>query len=177
MPRLAFLCLVLASQPVIGAEPWPLQFDIGPEWKVEYQGEGVDFFSLNRPKGESVFFTVSRWPVGGGLEQIPHYIDRMARGAQEKFASGPLFLLMSTDYEIEDIRGREYSGQAAVFANWDGTVQAIFMVSDGDGIWNGQFIGSRPMWKAAKRVLGTLARPIPPPDDRQPPIGSRLPER
>jgi hypothetical protein len=74
----------------------------------------------------------------------------MARGLQKEFKKG---------YDIEDLMGIEYSGQAAVFEMWDGTVQTIFMISDDDGIWNGQFGGSRTMWEKAKKVLGTLARP------------------
>lgn len=162
MLRLTALILALAVQPVIGAEEWPLRFDAGPEWQIEYRGDGVDFFTLSRPKGENVFFVVSRWPSPGGREQIAQYIDKMARGLQEKSSGRATSLLMKGGYEIEEITGSEYSGQAAVFAMWDGTLQAMFMVSDGDGIWNGQFSGSRTLWREAKRVLGQLARPTRP---------------
>jgi hypothetical protein len=32
------------------------------------------------------------------------------------------------------------------------------MVSDGDGIWNGQYSGSKEMWGEVKRLLGTMQR-------------------
>jgi hypothetical protein len=35
----------------------------------------------------------------------------------------------------------------------------MFMVSDGDGIWNGQFSGSETMWVEAKIILENLKRP------------------
>ena len=59
---------------------------------------------------------------------------------------------------MEEISGAEFYGQAAVFETRLGATQALFMVSDGDGLWSGQFMGTEPVWQEAKVVLGSLRR-------------------
>jgi hypothetical protein len=158
MLKPALFLILFSIVTAASAQQWPLQFDAGPEWKIDYKGDKIDFFTLDRPNGENVFFTLSRWPAGGGRDQVPFLIARMAEGLEERYAGKPISLLIKNGYTIEDIAGAAFSGQAAIFTMRDSTLQVIFMVSDGDGIWSGQFLGSREIWAEAKIVLGSLSR-------------------
>jgi hypothetical protein len=42
--------------------------------------------------------------------------------------------------------------------NLGGLYQTMFMLSDGDGIWNGQFSGSKERWTEAVQILKKLKR-------------------
>ena len=83
MKSLALLVLLFLSPLAAAEESWPLKFSAGPEWDIQSQGDGIDFFSFTRPKGENILFTLYKWPTKGGPEQIPVYVKRIADSFSE----------------------------------------------------------------------------------------------
>lgn len=155
---LTLAIVFLNSVPVAVAEEWPLKIDAEPEWKVEYTGDGIQFFTLTRPEGEQVLLMFSKWPAPGGKDQIPAFIKQMADSFLLKVKRNEVHLVSKDGYQVEKIAGDEFSGQAAIFKTNYGIYQTIFMVSDGDGIWNGQFSGSKTMWVKTNAILKKLQR-------------------
>ena len=156
--RLAILILALNSLPLLAEEKLPLKVDAGAAWKVEYKGDSIQIFTLTRPTGENVVLMFSRWPAPGGKEQIPATIKKMAEAFLAEVAKNEELKDVKEEYKIEKLEGIEYSGEAAVFATDDGMRQTMFMISNGDGIWNGQFTGSSQMWDEAKEILKKLRK-------------------
>jgi len=154
---LVFLLLFLS--PLAASEKsWPLKFNAGPGWEIQYKGDGIDFFSFTRPKGENLVFTFHRWPAQGGPEQVTVYLRKIADSFSESTTWFTLPGLAKQKYEIDPVSGEEFSGEAAVFEGFDKTLLVIVMLSDGDGIWQGQYSGSKAMWSEVKRLLGTMQR-------------------
>jgi len=149
---------ILISQ-LVAADQWPLVVTAEPEWSIEYTDDGVHFFTLTRPEGENVLLMFSKWPASGGKEQIPGLIKRMADGFLDKEKNKVMSFIFKNEYEVEKLEGDEFSGEAAIFKGRFELFQTMFMVSDGDGIWNGQFSGSETMWVEAKIILENLRRP------------------
>ncbi len=157
MKFLTVLILLLLSS-LAAAASWPLKFNAGPEWEIQYKGDGIDFFSFTRPKGENLIFTLNRWPAQGGSEQVPVYLRKIADGFSENISWFSLPGMSKEKYVIDPISGDVFSGEGAVFENFDKTLLVIVMVSDGDGIWQGQYSGSKAMWEEVKKLLGTMQR-------------------
>ena len=153
----SFLSLIVFSLPLT-AEERPLIVNADPQWHIDYKDQGIHFFTMTRPRGEEVLLMFSKWPAPGGEDQIPVFVKQMADGFMDKMNDNIIPLVSKDAYELETISGAEFSGQAAVFKTTVGTYQTMFMVSDGDGIWNGQFSGSKSMWSEAKAVLEKLQR-------------------
>ncbi len=150
--------VILLSGQTLMAEDQPLVIDAPPQWQVDYTNDKVHFYNLSRPDGENVYFIFSKWPTGGGRDQVAALVKNIADGYSVKASKGLLSLITDSEYTMEEISGAEFSGQAAVFKTRLGATQALFMVSDGDGLWSGQFMGSKPVWQEAKVVLGSLQR-------------------
>ena len=158
MKSLALLVLLFLSPLAAAEESWPLKFSAGPEWDIQSRGDGIDFFSFTRPKGENILFTLYKWPTKGGPEQIPVYVKRIADSFSESMTWFTFPGMAEEKYEIESISGEAFSGEAAIFENFDKTLLVILMVSDGDGIWQGQYSGSKAMWGEVKALLQTMQR-------------------
>lgn len=139
-------------------EKLPLKVDAGENWKVEYKGDGIQFFSLTRAEEENTLLMFSRWPAPGGKEQIPATIKMMAESFLTEIVKNKELKDIKKEYKVEKIEGAQYSGEVAVFEIKDGMYQTIFMVSDGDGIWNGQFTGTLAMWEEAKEIVKKLEK-------------------
>ena len=155
---LSILLSAFASIEVVAEENLPLEIDASAEWKVEYKGDGVQFFTLTQVKGENQLLMISRWPAPGGKEQIPATIKMMADGFLAEVAKQKELKGVKKNYKIEKIEGVEYSGEAAVFEIEEGLRQTMFMISNGDGIWKGQFTGSAKVWEEAKVILKKLKK-------------------
>lgn len=155
---LSILLSAFASIEVVAEENLPLKIDASAEWKVEYKGDGVQFFTLTQVKGENQLLMISRWPAPGGKEQIPATIKMMADGFLAEVAKQKELKGVKKNYKIEKIEGVEYSGEAAVFEIEEGLRQTMFMISNGDGIWKGQFTGSAKVWEEAKVILKKLKK-------------------
>ena len=155
---LSILLSAFASIEVVAEENLPLKIGASAEWKVEYKGDGVQFFTLTQVKGENQLLMISRWPAPGGKEQIPATIKMMADGFLAEVAKQKELKGVKKNYKIEKIEGVEYSGEAAVFEIEEGLRQTIFMISNGDGIWKGQFTGSAKVWEEAKVILKKIKK-------------------
>lgn len=156
--RLILSVLALSCMALFANEAMPLKIDAGEKWKVDYKGDGIQFFTITRPGGEHVLLMFSRWPVPGGKEQITPMIKQMADAFLAEAAKQEELKTIRKDYKVEKIEGVQYSGEAAVFETEDGMRQTLFMISNGDGIWNGQFTGSGPMWDEAKELLKKIKK-------------------
>ena len=155
---LSTLLSAFASIEVVAEENLPLKIGASAEWKVEYKGDGVQFFTLTQVKGENQLLMISRWPAPGGKEQIPATIKIMADGFLAEVAKQKELKGVKKNYKIEKIEGVEYSGEAAVFEIEEGLRQTMFMISNGDGIWKGQFTGSAKVWEEAKVILKKIKK-------------------
>ena len=155
---LSTLLSAFASIEVVAEENLPLKIGASAEWKVEYKGDGVQFFTLTQVKGENQLLMISRWPAPGGKEQIPATIKMMADGFLAEVAKQKELKGVKKNYKIEKIEGVEYSGEAAVFEIEEGLRQTMFMISNGDGIWKGQFTGSAKVWEEAKVILKKIKK-------------------
>ncbi len=137
----------------------PLRVTAPADWAVSYNGKnGIQFYAvIPQPKGQGVLM-FSRWPASGGPEDIPRYVEdlakRFAESAREKKVG-----LDSMDYKVEPLTGEVFSGRQAVFPFGGGAkVQTMFMLSDGDGLWDGQFTGTKEQWAVAREILQKLRR-------------------
>ena len=109
---LVFLFLFLS--PLAASEKsWPLMFNAGPGWEIQYKGDGIDFFSFTRPKGENLVFTFHRWPAQGGPEQVAVYLRKIADSFSESTTWFTLPGMAKQKYEIDPVSGAEFSGEAA----------------------------------------------------------------
>jgi len=140
------------------ASEGPLKVAVDERWSLDYKGDGVQFYSLTRTKNESALLMFSKWPAPGNRDQIPVYLNQMAEGFLKEAKRNEEFSLDSDSYEKEKIEGIEFSGEAVVFTVQGGLYQTMFMLSNGDGIWNGQFSGSKERWKEAVEILKQLKR-------------------
>jgi hypothetical protein len=156
--KLVLLAMLVLATAARSDDEWPLVINADPAWQIQYQGDGIHFFSLTRPAGENVFFTFSKWPAPGGREQVSLLLKGVADGFAESQSTRLIPFAAPDSYELETIDGDDFSGEAAVFKHWDRSLLVLFMISDGDGIWDGQYSGSRQTWQRAKRVLQGLGR-------------------
>ncbi|HSH93579.1 MAG TPA: hypothetical protein VK968_05500, partial [Roseimicrobium sp.] len=131
-----FLCAIMSALAQSPGIKQALRVQASANWAVEYKGDqGVEFYTVTRKEGETALLMFSRWPVPGNKDQIPGLIDSMAKGFMTKAKENKL-KLETTHYKIEKLQGDFYSGQFVVFKTQGGLVQTMFMISDGDGIWN-----------------------------------------
>ena len=100
----------------------------------------------------------SRWPVPGNKDQIPELVESISKGFLKKAKANPNIKLSSEEYKIEKIEGVEFSGEYSSFTISNGHLQTIFMLSNGDGIWNGQFTGSKEGWNESLEILRKLRK-------------------
>lgn len=156
----SLLCLVVLMPVTTAAEQGPLAVDAPIGWDVEYQGDdGIQFYTVTRKDDENALLMFNRWPVPGGREQIPGLINGMAEAFLKEAKASKEFKLETVEYEIQNLEGEAFSGRFVVFQVEGGFVQTMFMLSDGHGIWNGQFSGSEERWDEAIGILKKLKRP------------------
>lgn len=159
-PIFATICLLSfgLSQMTAQEVKQPLMVQAPPQWQVKYQGDnGIQFYSVNI-KGGGALLMFSRWPVPGGKDQIPALVDTLAKGFITTAKTNPDLKLQSYDYKTEPLVGDSFSGQFVTFTINDDLVQTMFMFSDGDGLWNGQFTGTKEKWIEALDILKKLKR-------------------
>lgn len=141
-----------------GENEQPLEVEAGPEWSIEYQGDGVSFYSLSREDQDDLHFMFSRWPAPGGRDQIPELVEKIAEGLLAEAKDNDEIQLAKHDYKIEILNKGDFPGRAAVFETENDELQTMFFISDGRGLWNGQFGGSASVWAEAKEILAKLRR-------------------
>jgi len=157
------LLLAISFAAVAGSfaeSPEPLLVEAPKNWSIEFNGEkGLQFYTVKGPNSAGFdLLMFSRWPPGGKREDIPNMVSDMAKRFLATAKTTPALQDKIGETKMEEIKGDSFSGQAASFALPGGMLQTTFMVSDGDGIWNGQFTGTSDGWKAAVGILQKLKR-------------------
>ena len=61
-------------------------------------------------------------------------------------------------WNIEEIAGDTFSGSFVKFEIDGGITQTMFMIGDTEGIWNGQFTGTKEGWTEAISILMKLKK-------------------
>lgn len=136
-----------------------LAVDVPAGWEMKYKGEkGLQFYTVTRKEGDTALLMFSRWPAPGNAAQIPDLIENMAKAFSAEAKKNPDFQLENEEYVIENIEGGTFSGKFVKFSVKGGVVQTMFMIGDGDGIWNGQFTGTKERWADALGVLKKLKK-------------------
>ena len=156
---LACLVLVLPACAAYAAEEdWPLVFPDEPGWTVEKPDDEVDFFVLTSDSVPGAFFTLGTWPFEPRTGRTASAVRRIADGIEEETGWFQRLFRRGDGYEIVDLKGPDFSGEAALWRYWGGDVLVVFMIADGEGGWNGQFSGSGDDWEAAKSLLVNVRR-------------------
>lgn len=128
-------------------------------WKVEFKGDnGMQFYTATHKGGDTALLMFSRYPVPGNVNQIPEQIESLARGFFAQAKEQKSFKLKTTEYKIEEIAGETFSGRFVRFEVEGGISQTMFMIGDGEGIWSGQFTGTKERWDEALAILKSLKK-------------------
>lgn len=146
----------------------PLNITVNDNWEVEYKGKDIQFYSIKRIKGESALLMFHKWPSPGSTEQIPHFLKQIADGMLESIDQQNPNLFQNDAYQKMLIKGEEFSGEAFIFVLQNALYHTIFMISDGNGIWNGQFSGSKSRWEEAVIILQQIKQRHFPPSNNTP---------
>jgi hypothetical protein len=126
-------------------------------WEVKFKGnKGLQFYTVTRKEGDSALLMFSRSPVPGNVNQIPQQIEIMAKGFVKTAKDNKNFKLKTDKYEIEEITGDTFSGRVVQFEIDGGLIQTMFMIGNTEGIWNGQFTGTKERWAEALSILKKL---------------------
>ena len=92
------------------------------------------------------------------MKQIPEQIEAMAKGFVGMAKDNKDLKLKTDKYKIEEITGDTFSGNFVQFEVDGGFTQTMFMVGDDEGIWNGQFTGTKERWAEALRILKSMKK-------------------
>jgi hypothetical protein len=131
----------------------PLQIDAS-DWSVQYDNsKKTQLYTLSRPQGENITLMFSRWPAPGNADQMPGFLDQMATTFLDRAKTNPKIKLESSDYTKGEFLGNPFSGNYVQFTIKSNMKLVMFMFSDGNGIWNGQYTGSADGWIEAMEVL------------------------
>lgn len=150
---------LVAEAPSVSGETKPPILVEAPEgWKVDYKGkQGIPLYVLSSKEGNMRFLVFSRWPATDDPGEIPRLMKVLADGFVAQSVDRKDLRLESRDYKVEPLDGEEFKGQYVAFKVPKET-QVLFVISGGDGIWNGQFAGAAEAWPVALDVLKKLKR-------------------
>lgn len=156
----ATILSLLSFTPLIAENlPQALIVKTPETWKVEHQGDnGIEFYTVTRKEGDTALLMFSRWPVAGNINQIPEQIEKLAKGFVAQAKGNKELKLKTTKYEVEKIEGDTFSGNFVRFEIEGGFTQTMFMIGDDQGIWNGQFTGTKERWTEALSILKKLKK-------------------
>ena len=140
----------------------PLSFQSPKGWKVEYKTPGgLDFYTVTGKTPDEGLLMFSQWPPPSKPEDIPALVQKLADGFREQAKKSSEFTLTSAQYRVEEFVGTHCQGSYATFyvtSRGANTVQAMFMMSVGGRVWNGQFTGPVDAWKQALTVLKSIKK-------------------
>lgn len=137
----------------------PLVVEPPEGWTVKHKGGGgVDLYVVSGDVAEPAVLMLSRWPAGGGREKIPETLERMAGLFLREAKKNTDFRLESDEPVKGEIEGGEFSGEFVMFTISTGARQVMFLISDGEGMWNGQFTGREERWKDVLETLKKLRK-------------------
>jgi hypothetical protein len=129
------------------------------DWTVKYQKDNNgESYTLVPPAGQNILLTFSRWPAPGDADQMPGFLDTMASKFADLAARNPKIKLDSPNYTSGEFIGYPFSGKYVEFTIKGGLKQVLFMFSEGNGIWNGQYIGPADGWTDAMEVLKSIKK-------------------
>ena len=92
------------------------------------------------------------------MKQIPEQIEALAEGFIEIAKDQKGLNLKSDQYKIEKIDGETFSGSFVKFEIEGGITQTMFMIGYKEGIWNGQFTGTKEQWAEALAIVKKLKK-------------------
>ena len=144
------------------AGPGPLKVTAPEGWEVNFgNGYGLSHYTIRAGKPGTALLTLSVWPPGGSPEKIPELVEGLAQGFAQAAQSDATLSTIDANYTRGAISGEVFSGNYAEFKISTGdrmVVQTLYMISDGQTIWNGQYTGTESGWEQAKGVLGALRK-------------------
>ena len=130
-----------------------------PDWTVKYaKTDKGDTYTILPPDPHTADFAFSRWTVDANSDQIPGYLETMAKGFLQQAQLNPKIQLASYDYDKGEFIGFPYSGKYAAFTFRSGVKEYLFMFGDNTGLWYGHFIGSPQGWLDAMEVLKAVKK-------------------
>lgn len=133
--------------------------DAPKTWKVEFKGDkGMQVYTLTRKGNDAALLMFSRWPAPGTVKQIPEQIEALAEGFIEIAKDQKGLNLKGDQYKIEKIDGETFSGSFVKFEIEGGITQTMFMIGYKEGIWNGQFTGTKEQWAEALAIVKKLKK-------------------
>jgi hypothetical protein len=124
------------------------------DWTMDYQGDGgIPLYAFHKP---NAVLMLSLWLPPCAPEEIPTILDSMAKGFLENIKEVDAVNLKFDDYTKGDFKGDSFSGHYIAFTLSIGIIQTMFMMSDGNEIWSGQYSGSTDQWPEALKILQSL---------------------
>ena len=135
----------------------------GATLKDEVMKNGVHFYSIKwKLKNEMTsVFMISKWPVEMPTSEMAPSVQKIAENtfAVTK-ANGKSKIEKDAKIQYSEISEEFVSGNVAYFEHTSERgyqrILSVFMVSDGDVIWNGQFSGSKELFKEAMNIFKTM---------------------
>jgi hypothetical protein len=130
-----------------------------PDWTVRYtKTDKAETYTFQPPDPHTADFAFSRWTVDANSDQIPGYLETLAKGFVQQAQLNPKIQLASYDYEKGEFIGFPYSGKYAAFTFRTGVKEYLFIFGDNTGLWSGHFIGSSQGWLDAMEVLKAVKK-------------------
>ena len=137
-----------------------------PEWAIfddNVMENWVHFYSIKwkRKNEMTSVFMISKWPNEMSASKMPSTVQKIIKGTFEsvKKSDGSV-IEEDAKIQYEEISEKFVSGNVAYFEHTskrrNQRIQSVHMVSDGDVIWNGQFSGSKELFKEAMNIFKTM---------------------
>ena len=82
----------------------------------------------------------------------------MAKKFAERAKDNKGLKLNGKEYTIKEIAGDTFSGSFVQFEIEGGFTQTMFLLGDAEGIWNGQFRGTKEQWAEARSLFKKLKK-------------------
>ena len=135
----------------------------GSTLKEEVMKNGVHFYSIKwKLKNEMTsVFMISKWPVDMPASEMAPSVQKIAEDTfAETKANGKSKIEKDAKIQYSEISEEFVSGNVAYFEHTSERgyqrILSVHMVSDGDVIWNGQFSGSKELFKEAMNIFKTM---------------------
>jgi hypothetical protein len=124
------------------------------DWTVKYAKTDKDeTYTITPPDPHTADFAFSRWTSPGAADQIPGYLQSMAKGFLKQAQLNPKIQLASYDYDRGEFIGFPFSGKFASFSFRNGLRDYLFIFGDSTGLWYGHYIGTPDGWLNAMETL------------------------
>ena len=135
----------------------------GAIFEDKVMGNGVHFYSIKwkRENEMTSVFMVSKWPTQMSTSEMHSTVKEIIEGTFATIkAEGESEIEKDGKLQYAEISEKFVSGNVGYFEHaskrGNQRIQSIHMVSDGDVIWNGQFSGSKELFKEAMDIFKTM---------------------